>query len=88
MLAKAASTWLKRNNIQILPGCDYDGSTNSDESSYFDDSADSVTSLNEDTNIQRLSHIFAIEEKPCIEEVIIDVNRDTVDEPLSDDEYL
>jgi hypothetical protein len=88
LLAKAASNWLKRNQIEILPGCDDDGSTTSDESSYFDDSADSVTSFNEDANIQGLSSFLATEEKPCVEEVNIDVNRDNVDEPLSDNESL
>ena len=70
LLAKAASNWLKRHGIEILPVCGDD---------------DSSTSYSEEESAQRYSHTA---KKPCVVEVNINVNRDDVEEPLSDDEFL
>jgi hypothetical protein len=67
LLAKAASNWLKRHEIEILPGCGDD---------------DSSTSYGEE---ESWSHTA---KRPCtgIVEVNINLSRDDVEEPLSDDE--
>jgi hypothetical protein len=80
LLAKAASNWLKRHNFAILPGWGDD-----DSASRSDDSADSAISYSEEESIQGRSRTA---KKPCIAEVNINVNRDEVEEPLSDDEFL
>jgi hypothetical protein len=80
LLAKAASNWLKRHEILLLPGCGDD-----DSSSRSDDSTDSDISYTEEESIRRWSHTA---KKPCIAEVNININREDVEEPLSDDEFL
>jgi hypothetical protein len=81
LLAKAASNWLKRHNFAILPGCGDD-----DSGSTSDDSTDSTAlSYSEEESMQGRSRTA---KKPCIAEVNINVNRDEVEEPLSDDEFL
>jgi hypothetical protein len=80
LLAKAASNWLKRHDFAILPGCGDDDST-----SRSDDCADSAISYSEEESMQGRSRTA---KKPCIAEVNINVNRDEVEEPLSDDEFL
>ena len=76
LLAKGASTWLKRHEFAILPGCG-DGDT--------DDSTDSVISFREEARIRGWLYT---PKKPCIAEVNINVHGDDVEEPLSDDESL
>jgi hypothetical protein len=68
LLAKAASNWLRRHELAILPGCGDDDSTSSSE-----DSTDSAISYSKEESMQ---------------EIDINVNRDEVEEPLSDDEFF
>jgi hypothetical protein len=79
LLAKAASNWLKRHDFAILPGCGDD-----DSASRSDDSTDSAISYSEEENIQGWSRTA---KKPCIAEVNVNVNRDEVEERLSDDAF-
>jgi hypothetical protein len=80
LLAKAASNWLRRHELAILPGWGDDDST-----SRSDDSAESFISYSEEESIQGRSRTA---KKPCIAEVNVNVNWDEVEEPLSDDELL
>ena len=76
LLAKAASNWLKRCQMDLLPGCGEDDSNSSDV----------VISIREEFKIRGWSHLLAAEKRPRIDLVDVDWNKDTVDEPLSDDE--
>jgi hypothetical protein len=81
LLAKAASNWLRRHKLAILPWWGEDDSSIRSD----DDSADSAISYSEEESIQGRSRTA---KKPCIAEVNVSVNRDEVGEPLSDDEFL
>jgi hypothetical protein len=77
LLAKAASNWMKREGLHILPVCSDDES---------ETSSDYVMSLNEEWAIRGWSNIVSPKEKPT-EEISIVVNVDTF-ESFSDNEYL
>jgi hypothetical protein len=80
LLVKAVSNWLKRQYFPILPGCDEDNSTNSD------DTCDCVTSPEKERAYRGWSNIVMPEEKPSIEGISITINMDKNFESLSDDE--
>jgi hypothetical protein len=88
LLAKAASNWLRRHELAILPGWGDDNSTSRSDNDYIsrsDDSTDSAISYSEEESIQGRSRTA---KKPCIAEVNVNINKDEVEEPLSDDEFL
>ena len=78
LLAKAASNWLKRHKMEILPAC-------GDGDSCSTDSVISFTASKE-VSKQGLTYIIPAKRKLGIEEVIINLKMDEVEEPLSDDE--
>ena len=82
LLAKGASNWLKRHDIELLPAC-------GDGSSTTDNSMGSTISSSEEVSKSEYSHVLSPAVKqPCVAEIVINDNMDEVDEPLSDDEYL
>ena len=98
LLAKAASNWLKRHQIGILPTCGDDDDNDDDDDDYTNDSGSGHRSVHSYTSRTGsgvakkrrgwVYHMFATAKKPRtgITEVHIRANSDTVDEPLSDDD--
>ena len=83
LLGKAASNWLKRQGIFLLPGCDEDestGSTGSDTSSNF------VAPSRDEFAVHEMSYDL-IRRKPHVEGIVeLTCCPENVEEPLSDDD--
>ena len=81
LLGKAASNWLKRNQLCLLPGCD-DGDSSSGSSSDFVASfRDEMAVRGWPSDMFEQSHLNDVIEVNCVPD-------DAVDEALSDDESL
>jgi hypothetical protein len=85
LLARATSTWLRRQNIPLLPVCNEEDEysyefSNSDDSSYL--------SWCDEVTVQGWTPCYPTEKKICIEEVNFTMKSDTIDEDFSDDESL
>jgi hypothetical protein len=76
LLAKAASNWLKRKKMNILPA--YGNSS--------DDTSDDVISFSEEAKIRGWSHVFEADKKPRFKEIDISYNKIEVNESLSDND--
>ena len=78
LLGKAASNWLNRQGIFVLPGCDEDESSS--------DSSDFVASLRDEFALRGWSYGMLV--RPPHVKGIVEVNcrPENVDEPLADDD--
>jgi hypothetical protein len=81
LLGKAASNWLRRQGIFLLPGCDEDESTGSSDTSF-----DFVAPPCDEFAVHEMSYDL-IRRKPHVEGIVeLTCRPENVDEPLSDDD--